>query len=50
VNQNDQNRSDWTIRKLRERPREPISDKTVRDLTRERPLREVARIAKKYAR
>ena len=39
----------WTIRTVSEPARGPVTKETVRELKRVKPLREVAKIAKKYA-
>jgi hypothetical protein len=39
----------WTIRNAADVPRAGVTDKTVKDLAREKATRGVARIAKKYA-
>jgi hypothetical protein len=39
----------WTIRKVPEPARGPVTRETVKELSRDRSLRGVAQIAKKYA-
>jgi hypothetical protein len=45
----DQSGNGWTIRKVTESTRGPVTRTTVRELARDKSLRDVAKIAKKYA-
>lgn len=47
--QSDPANGQWAIRKVAQQPRGPVTEKTVKDLSRDRSLRGVARVAKKYA-
>jgi hypothetical protein len=49
MERNGQQDGGWTIRKVSESNRGPVTKTMVKELARDRSLRDVARLAKKYA-